>query len=42
MVGGMLEYASLILGFRNLLLIVALVYGLAFFAGRGRSVAVTP
>jgi hypothetical protein len=39
MMGGMLEYTSLILGFRNLLIVVAAVYGLAFLAGRGRSVA---
>ncbi len=30
MVGGLLEYASLITGYRNLLLIVALLYGAAF------------
>jgi hypothetical protein len=30
MVGGMLEYASLVVGYRNLLLVVAVVYALAF------------
>lgn len=34
MVGGLLEYTSLILGYRNLLLVVAIVYGLAFLTGR--------
>jgi len=34
MVGGLLEYTSLVLGYRNLLLIVAVVYGLAFLSGR--------
>ncbi|HTV73844.1 MAG TPA: hypothetical protein VME66_09085 [Candidatus Acidoferrales bacterium] len=34
MVGGLLEYSSLILGYRDLLLVVALLYGLAFFFGR--------
>ena len=30
MVGGLLEYVSLITGYRSLLLIVALLYGVAF------------
>ena len=34
MVGGVLEYLSLVLGFSNLLIIVALIYGLALVAGR--------
>jgi hypothetical protein len=34
MVGGLLEYAALITGFRGLLVIVAVAYGLAFLAGR--------
>jgi SAM-dependent methyltransferase len=34
MVGGLLEYAALITGYRNLLAIVALSYGLAFLTGR--------
>jgi hypothetical protein len=34
MVGGLLEYASLVIGYRNLLLIVAAVYGAAFLFGR--------
>jgi hypothetical protein len=36
MVGGVLEYTSLILGFRSLLLVVAILYGLAFLFGRER------
>ena len=39
-VGGVLEYLSLLLGFRFLLLVVALLYGLAFLTGR-RHFAVT-
>ncbi len=34
MVGGMLEYLSLIFGYQWLLILVAVLYGLAFFAGR--------
>ncbi len=34
MFGGILEYASLIVGYRALLIIVALLYGAAFLAGR--------
>jgi spermidine synthase len=34
MVGGTLEYLSLVTGYRNLLLVVALLYGLALVAGR--------
>jgi hypothetical protein len=34
MVGGVLEYASLIVGYRWLLVFVAVLYGLAFFTGR--------
>ncbi len=39
MVGGLLEYSSLVLGYRNLLVMVAVIYGLAWFSGR-RNVAV--
>ena len=34
MVGGVLEYASLVTGYRTLLILVALLYGAAFLAGR--------
>ena len=34
MVGGVLEYASLIFGYRMLLIVVAVLYGLAFLIGR--------
>ena len=34
MFGGLLEYASLIVGYRTLLILVALLYGAAFLAGR--------
>jgi SAM-dependent methyltransferase len=34
MFGGLLEYASLIVGYRALLILVALLYGVAFFTGR--------
>jgi len=34
MVGGLLEYSSLVLGYRNLLVVVAAVYGLALLTGR--------
>ena len=34
MVGGVLEYSSLILGYRNLLFVVFVLYGLAFLFGR--------
>jgi spermidine synthase len=34
MVGGVLEYFSLVTGFRMLLVVVAVVYGLAFLTGR--------
>ena len=34
MVGGMLEYLSLLWGYRSLLVLVAVLYGLAFLAGR--------
>jgi SAM-dependent methyltransferase len=35
MVGGMLEYLSLLWGYRSLLVLVAVLYGLAFLTGRG-------
>ena len=34
MAGGLLEYAALVTGYRNLLIVVAVLYGLAFLAGR--------
>jgi hypothetical protein len=34
MVGGLLEYSSLVLGYRNLLLVIAGLYACAVFAGR--------
>ncbi len=34
MVGGMLEYGALVVGYRNLLIAVAMLYGLAFVTGR--------
>jgi hypothetical protein len=37
MVGGVLEYSSLLLGYRNLLVVVALIYGLALLFGRRSS-----
>jgi hypothetical protein len=39
MVGGLLEYAALITGFRLLLVLVAVAYGLAFLTGRKKLVA---
>jgi SAM-dependent methyltransferase len=40
MAGGVIEYVSLITGYRALLIVVAGLYGLAFFAGRRRLKAV--
>jgi len=34
MVGGLLEYVSIIIGYRNLLIVVAVLYALAWFFGR--------
>lgn len=34
MVGGLLEYASIMVGFNGLLVVAAIVYGLAFLSGR--------
>jgi hypothetical protein len=34
MLGGLLEYAALVTGYRNLLVLVAVAYGLAFVTGR--------
>jgi hypothetical protein len=34
MVGGLIEYSALVVGYRALLIIVAVLYGLAFFFGR--------
>jgi len=41
-VGGVLEYLSLIVGYRWLLVVVALLYGLAFLTGRGHLRVVGP
>jgi hypothetical protein len=39
MVGGALEYLSLLTGYRVLLIVIGVLYGLAFLTGlRGRSV----
>lgn len=38
MVGGLLEYAALVLGYRALLVLIALAYGGAFFFGRSHLV----
>ena len=35
MVGGTLEYVALITGYRFLLIVVGVLYGLAFVTGRG-------
>jgi hypothetical protein len=45
MVGGLIEYSALIVGYRALLIVVALLYGLAFLFGREHlraGVAATP
>jgi hypothetical protein len=34
MIGGLLEYASLVVGYRSLLVVAGLLYGLAFVLGR--------
>jgi hypothetical protein len=34
MVGGLLEYGALVVGYRGLLILVAVLYGLAFAFGR--------
>jgi hypothetical protein len=39
MLGGLLEYVALITGFRMLLVLVAIAYGLAFLTGRRHLVA---
>lgn len=39
MVGGVLEYTALVLGYRNLLILALLLYSAAFLSGR-RSLAV--
>jgi SAM-dependent methyltransferase len=36
MFGGLLEYASLIIGYRSLLILVAILYAIAFFTGRNQ------
>ncbi len=40
MVGGALEYLALISGYRSLLIVVAVLYGLAFLTGRKHLAAV--
>jgi SAM-dependent methyltransferase len=42
MIGGLLEYAALLTGYRFLLVIVALAYGLAFLTGRRHLTATRP
>ncbi len=45
MVGGVLEYTAIMTGYRNLLLLVALLYGLAMIFGRqhlGRATTAAP
>jgi hypothetical protein len=42
MVGGVLEYTSMVVGYRNLLLVALIAYGLAFFTGRKHLVAPVP
>jgi hypothetical protein len=34
MVGGVLEYGAIVVGYRNLLVVVAILYGLAYVTGR--------
>ncbi len=41
MLGGVLEYGALVVGYRNLLMVVALLYALAFVTGRRHLGAVT-
>lgn len=41
MIGGVIEYAALVTGYRALLIVVAVVYGLAFLSGR-RALAPAP
>jgi len=41
-VGGTLEYLSLITGYQFLLIVVAVLYALAFITGRRRSTAQQP
>jgi hypothetical protein len=42
MVGGVLEYTSLIFGYRWLLILVAVLYGLAFATSRVKGAAAVP
>ncbi len=42
MVGGVLEYSALIVGYRTLLIVVGILYGLAFIAGRGHLTVLRP
>jgi hypothetical protein len=39
MVGGLLEYLALVTGYRDLLILVAVLYALAFLTGRRHLVA---
>lgn len=40
MVGGLLEYGALLVGYRSLLVVIAVLYGLAFLAGRRHFAAI--
>jgi hypothetical protein len=42
MVGGLIEYSALVIGYRALLIVVALLYGLAFLFGREHLRATVP
>jgi hypothetical protein len=42
MVGGLIEYTALIVGYRSLLIVVAVLYGLAFLFGREHLRATVP
>ena len=42
MVGGVLEYAALVTGYQALILLVAVLYGLAFITGRVHLGALAP
>jgi SAM-dependent methyltransferase len=42
MVGGLVEYSALVIGYRMLLVVAAVVYGLAFLAGRRHLAAPAP
>jgi hypothetical protein len=42
MVGGLVEYSALVIGYRSLLVFVAIFYGLAFVLGREHLTAKRP